>query len=663
MLSPTEPALSNPSRRRTRVHALSCQNASSPMVARGESGEPIQIHSPFNPEGFLSLDSLRGPDTSQLYLPLDLLHLAPERQLFLLPMLRLDQLDGSTIWFLDSNLQFQQERPANALEIATLYRFVQSRPLASAWLMDQPASTRHAFLNCLRRLNQLCLEAEQHHDRHGMEIGPAEPVVESSSFFEALVAWLMPANPVQALLEQLQSDPGSLPGCDAFQLMEMLEFLAPRALFPEGNCLNSNLLSHANRYSLLLELHLLQTGKDLVFNPISGRHQQAEMACFIPTDKSVSSAFSVNKAVLFRHGDVELLELRGPGFCGFPTGYQIGTRAFVKLSPAASTWIPKDYGRYVAHCERYIAKARQRPASGDNNTLNLVNLTLGTNLRHTLWNDVSGYYLVRDLLAAFPQLSQRVRISCHQGETPTFSNQSYNDFFHPLLANDLGEFGLDAIEDFQAFADLPKPMMLHGLLVPASLAEAMRNHFAARVEPRREPSQLRLLINLRAHNKSLLNTAECLDVWLASEPTVHLRSRLHVSLELHTSATAMADGVSAVLTQHGIAHQRLVNCTLDALCEEISLASVVIAPVGSALVLPTWIWNRHCVAHGDPMHMTQLTTWPGVAPFHPDLQDHLHAIPEEAIHAEGTALYSNYRVEPLQFAAQLQAALDAALAE
>jgi hypothetical protein len=292
-----------------------------------------------------------------------------------------------------------------------------------------------------------------------------------------------------------------------------------------------------------------------------------------------------------------------------------------------------------------------------------VNLSLGTNLGHTLWNDISGYYLVRDLLAAFPQLSQKVRISSHQGGTSTFSSQSYNDFFHPFLVNDLAEFGLDAIEDFQAFADLPRPMMLHGLLVPAPVAEAMRNHFAARVETRREPSQLRLLINLRAHNKSLLNMAECLDVWLASEATLPFHSRLHVSLELHTSANDMADGVSAVLTQHGIAQQRLVNCTIHELCEEISLATVVIAPVGSALVLPTWVWNRHCVAHGDPMHMAQLTMWPGVAPFHPDLLNHLHAIPEEAIHPEATAIYSNYRIDPLQFAAQLQAALSAALAE
>lgn len=81
---------------------------------------------------------------------------------------------------------------------------------------------------------------------------------------------------------------------------------------------------------------------------------------------------------------MELLELRGPGFCGFPTGYQIGAQAFVKLSPAASTWLPEDYGRFVAHCEKYVAKARQRPATGDPDTLNLVNLSLGDNLGHTL---------------------------------------------------------------------------------------------------------------------------------------------------------------------------------------------------------------------------------------------------------------------------------------
>lgn len=663
MSSPTELALPNPSRTRPRVQALTCQDATSPMIARGKSDEPIQISSPFNPDGFLSLASLGGPDGRQQYLPLDVLQLSSQGDRFLLPMLRLDQLNESTIWFLDGELQFQRQSPATALDIATVYRLLQSRPLASAWLIDQPASVRHGFLDCLRRLNQLCLEAEQHTDRHGMEIGPAEPIAASSTFFDALVGWMMPPDPLKALLEQLENDPQSLPGCDAAQLVEMLNFLEPRALFPPESCEYSNLLSIANRYTLLCELHLLQTGRDVVLNPISGRHQQADFANFVPTDNSVSAAFSVNKAVLFRSGDVEILELRGPGFCGYPTGYQIGAHTFVKLSQTASLWQPNDYGLYVAHCDKYVARARQHPAQGEPDTLNLVNLSLGTNLGHTLWNDVSGYYLVRDLLAAFPQLNRKVRISSHQGGGSAFSSQSYNEFFQPFLLNDLAAHGLDAISDFQDFADLPRPMILHGLLVPAPVAEAMRSHFAARVEPRRVPDQLRLLINLRAHNKSLLNMAECLDCWLRSEATQPLLSRLHVSLELHDSATGMADEVSALLSQHGIAHQRLVNCTIHELCEEIALANLVIAPVGSALVLPTWVWNRHCLAHGDPVHMTQLEMWPGVAPFHPDLREHLHAIPDEAIHPEGTEIYSNYRIEPLEFAAQLQAGLAAALAE
>jgi hypothetical protein len=663
MRSPTELALSDPSRSRTRVQPLSCQNASSPLIGRGEQGEEIPIQSPFSPEGFLSLASLQDQDGSQQYLPLDLLPVAPHRGLFLLPMLRLDQVEASTVWFLDGNFHYLQQASATALEIATLYRLLQSRPLASAWLTDQPASTRHHFLDSLRLLNRLCLEAEQHNDHYGMEIGPAKPVAESSSFFSALVGWLTPADPLEALLDQLRNDPKSLPGCDPTQLEEMLKFLEPRALFPPDSCDYSNQLSRGNRYSLLIELHLLQTGKDIVFNPISGRHQQAELASFIPTDHSISVAFSVNKAVLFRHGDVELLQLRGPGFSTLPTGYQIGSRAFVELPPTTSAWVPEDYGRFVAHCGKYIRRARKRSANADPTTLNLHNLSLGTNLGHTLWNDVSGYYLVRDLLAAFPQLGQKVRISSYQEGGTTFSNQSYNQFFQPYLTHDLGEFGLDVIDNFQAVADLPRPMVLHGLIVPAPVAEALRNHFAQCVESRRDPSQLRLLINLRAHNKSLLNMAECLAGWLGSETTQPLLSRLHICLEMHHTATDMADEVSAVLAEHGVAHTRLVNCTIDELCEEIALASVVIAPVGSALVLPTWVWNRHCLAHGDPLHMQQLTMWPGVAPHHPDLRGHLHAIPDEAIHPEGTELYANYRIEPLQFAAQLQAALAAALAE
>ena len=183
------------------------------------------------------------------------------------------------------------------------------------------------------------------------------------------------------------------------------------------------------------------------------------------------------------------------------------------------------------------------------------------------------------------------------------------------------------------------------------------------VEPGRDPAQLRVLVNLRAHNKSMLNLADCLDTWLSLPEVQPLHGRLHFCLEMHNTATEMAAQSTEVLNRHGVAHSSLVDCTLDELCQEIAMANVVIAPVGSALVLPTWVWNRDCVAHGDPLHMRQLSMWPEVAPYFPDLREHLHVIPEVAIQPETEQLYANYRVDPGSFATQLQGALAHALAE
>ena len=217
-------------------------------------------------------------------------------------------------------------------------------------------------------------------------------------------------------------------------------------------------------------------------------------------------------------------------------------------------------------------------------TLNLLNLSLGTNLGHTLWNDVSGYYLVRDILEHFPQLSTRVRIFSYQDGGTTFSSQSYNEFFQPHLAEELAEYGMGIIDDFQAIAELKQPLMLKGLIAPASLAEHLRSHVASQVEPSRDPDQYRILVNLRAHNKSLLNLADCLETWLSDPQVQPLHQRLHFSLEMHNTATEMAAQTIAVLERHSIGHTSLIDCTLDDLCREIALATVVIAPVGSALV-------------------------------------------------------------------------------
>ena len=64
-----------------------------------------------------------------------------------------------------------------------------------------------------------------------------------------------------------------------------------------------------------------------------------------------------------------------------------------------------------------------------------------------------------------------------------------------------------------------------------------------------------------------------------------------------------------------------------------------------------------------PLHMRQLSMWPEVAPYFPDLREHLHVILEEAIQPETEQLYANYRVDPGSFATQLQGALAHALAE
>lgn len=657
-------ALADRPRSIARVQALASHPASGQMTALDQRCERRAISSPYSPDGCLTLDSLRGTEGQQAYLPLDLIQLAPGQGLVLLPIVQLAAVEESTVWLLNGDLQFQEQVSASALDIATLYRLAQARPLASAWLTDLPTTTRHVFLDALRLLNRLCLEAEQERDRHGMEIGPVDPPPEASALFNTLLVRLMPDDLLAPLLHQLREEPETLPQCDAPLLLAMWDFACGRALFPPGCSDYSAALARDSRYALLKELHLLQCGSDLVFNPFAGRHQAGGLASFIPTDFSISTSFSVNKAVLFQHGDVELSELRGPGFSMMVTGYQIGAHRFVQAAPAPTAWMPADYGRFVVHSCRYIRKARRRAArSPEPNELNLHNLSLGTNLGHTFWNDVSGYYLVRDILEAFPQLETKVKISSYQDGGTTFSSQCYNEFFQPHLEAELGQFGMGIVDDFQAVADLRHPMMLNGLIAPASLAQRLREHFAALVEPGRDPAQLRVLVNLRAHNKSLLNLAECLDAWLSLPEVQPLHGRLHICLEMHNTATEMAAATSAVLQHHGIAHSSLVDCTLDELCQEIALATVVIAPVGSALVLPTWVWNRDCVAHGDPLHMMQLSMWPDVAPYFPDLRDHLHRIPEEAIHPEGEQLYANYRVDPDSFASQLQGAFARALAE
>jgi len=612
---------------------------------------PEAIKSSMYEGGLLTRKVLLGNYDSPEYLPLDLIQLSAYHDLFLLPFSILKDNSSFIVWFLDRNLDYIDQHLVEAEDVSILYRLVNSFPKIPSWLSTFDVSTQNCHMNSLGVVRERSLQSMTRRINQGSDFSDPEASPQISSFFAALINQLMPTNLMQTLLTQLSDEPESLPHCNIPELLEIWQYSCEQTDLPDGLSEWSDAISREHRYVLLKELHLLQNGTDLVFNPFLGRHQIGDKATFLPRINESGYPTSVNKAVLFHQGDIDLVEFRGPGISMMVTGYQIGSnRVIARCDSACASWSPSDYGRFASDAAPYLHRASKRSPSKDT-CIQVLNMTLSLNLGHTLWNDISGYYLIKDLIKAFPDCDFKVAIHSYQVNQ---SVQSYNEFFHPFILNTLPDLDVHVVSNFEAIGDFVRPMVLKSMRIPFSISDAMRKHYSSDFK---STDQIRILVNLRAHNKSLLNTPECLDYWLSLPEVRPLFHRLEFCLEFQELARPMCNDVVDVLIKHGIAHNQLIDCNLDRLCQEISHSDVVIAPVGSALVLPTWIWNHECVAHGDPIHMMQILFWPAVVPFFTDQSERIHAITDEAIHAESTEIYSNYRLQPDVFSAQLQAAL------
>ncbi len=616
----------------------------------------VSIKTSLYASGLLSLDDLKTKDGNQNYLPLQCIKLARHHNISLLPFVNLNEPDLFSVWFLDDNYTYIDQKAADLLDITTLYRLAVTYPSPPSWLTNRTAIDQGVYLTALKRIKRQICESETIAKQRGYEVGLPVRAPESTIFFDTLLYHLIPADLEDRLINQLLGNPTSLPSCSTEQLLSVWQYACRKAVFQEGVSTASDRIILEHRYALLKELYLFCNGIDIVYNPFTGLHQEAYLSTFIPCTPAAPPALSINKALLLKHGNVDICEFRGAGYSMMGYGYQIGQSRVAGSTYCITGWPPKNMGAFSLHAAKYIEQSRSRPSPVDQ-VVNLINLSISTNFGHTLWNDMSGYYLVNAIVKRFPDLKKKVQVNYYFSTGAHFSDQSYGNFFLPFIEHDLDCLSLSTFSDMELVASLGQPMILKSMVASRSLIERIREHYPVINDDTRIPSDdgnltnsmLNILVNLRSHNKSFLNIAECLDCALSTPLMESYRHRLIFTLEMHHSAVDMAVHVEEVLNSHAIQHSRLVDCTLDQLCQVIAHSKGAIAPVGSALVMPTWCYNLDCLVHADPLHMAQLDMWPLVAPYFPDIKRNMHAIPLEGIHPDTNKLYSNYNIDPHVF--------------
>lgn len=234
------------------------------------------------------------------------------------------------------------------------------------------------------------------------------------------------------------------------------------------------------------------------------------------------------------------------------------------------------------------------------------------NLGHWLWQVMSGASQVESLThyAESGNLSAFVRSSSWIGFVAPLADQATQLVLPP------GWQPVDWREStFDEIAQLNVVPMMH-------LSPHFDEEFRSRLvdwalsasQEEATGDNWRILVNLRGHNKRWLNASEVLPVALRALTQLTGRG-VEVVLEYLGDAAELADDLTQALRENlpGAQVDHCVDADLPTLLKWASRCSFAICPVGSGLVVPTWVLGLPSVAHGDHAHVGQLAWWGSVS--------------------------------------------------
>jgi hypothetical protein len=424
-------------------------------------------------------------------------------------------------------------------------------------------------------------------------------------------------------------------------------------------------------YQLLREVIAAFIGRHILRCPFTGTYQLASHGRHITHYGPQGRA--TGGARVLRYDPAPGLwfhEIRGHGFLAQTDAVVTGGGLLFQpsLENAWSSWFTP------AACARYPTL----PPAADGNCMQdarpqvlVLNTSAGPNLGHLLWNDCSGLAGVLALVRAMPDedFFRHWRLAFSPAQDLRFAREGPEAFMRHVLSRlatsgvHLGHEGRAEVlqyfdSDAALSAWLEKPdviaISLKSLVVAPQLAAAFRAEAAQIPLPESlaqiaapMPGTLRVFVNVRVHDKALLNIAECLMV--AVERAL-MRGwppqRFLFVLEGTEEASEKLDELSRVLMTRGASASIAVGLGVDRLGAVLSHCDVAIVPIGSGAVLPTWIYDLPTFLHADRAHMPQAGFWSHVG----GSSEKLVVIDTSHIQDVEDRLYSSYVITPEIFA-------------
>jgi hypothetical protein len=415
----------------------------------------------------------------------------------------------------------------------------------------------------------------------------------------------------------------------------------------------------------------LALAKDIIFST-TGKHYAKSPATgnWIPATQQLTVQCLESKRTfrLFRYVEnfAEFIELKDFGFIGASTFFLLPWFPNTECPPLGKKysyvawWFDQQLPEHF--WEVAIEKLRKSPTLNSSpSTIIAVNCS-PRNLGHTIWNDINGLIAWFDGHEAVG-LSKQKQILEPINVVNPFSDlnnqQLFKDFVNYHFDNEINWVTMEKCPELPSTCFLQNVGSISPLhiIINKTRQKAIADFFQTKSDNSKLPQNLTidhenfpiLLINVRGGNKMLLNLAECLQKTYENLST--LNKKPIILLEGSSKDYELINNVRQNLEYQNIFSHILLDLNAYQLHAAFNLCTIVVAPVGSALVIPTWIMNKYCVAHGDPMHMDQLNWWSFIARDGvKSLTNNIFAVPLSSIKADDpNKIYSNYKIDSTIF--------------
>ena len=427
--------------------------------------------------------------------------------------------------------------------------------------------------------------------------------------------------------------------------------------------------SYTYKYYILRELICVVTGKHVVLDPLTFNYIYSECTMLCKIGKYYSRLIRYKSS----SGDC-FIERRGPGWIDitsciiFKNGLLLDSRYGPKHDAerpdqAAVTLEEKDY------IEKLFTNISLNEEEKEDHQYLMINVDY-KNLGHILWNEVSGY-IEFILTCKDAGLTNKKVIPVLPKSIPSmFSKKGVRSFFFPyikkaLYTQNVENSNIDIIKNYIDSMNNNDDDLINKIFIknqPISFrfpkvsqlaADIIRNEFT-----NTKNSKIHIYVNIRFHNKSQSNIIECLSKLfkkLKEQQNFKLKpDNIELDLEFNSKAVygpsfqardLVNDTLSEIKT---ICDEYMVKLNLHdsyelpELMQLVSASDICIVAIGSGAILPTWIFNKYTVMHGNQSHFPQLEWWNQVGNIK---NNNEFIIPLNAISQSSNQYYGNYSID------------------